>query len=159
MADYVAAMKRLPDRVTLKEFMESSRKRHPVNMPKTAVAEVVAELIKSKIDAGKSEIYLKDVREQLNHFANAFQVPISSITGAEIEAYLRALGRSGRTQNKYRRIIGTLFKFATRRGYLPKDQNEFDAVEKADDDSGHIEIFTPAELRKLLATARPEMFV
>ena len=134
-------------------------KRHPANLPKKTIAVVVAELIKSKTDAGKSDIYIKDLQGRLNHFANAFQVPIGSVTGAEIEEYLRALGRSGRTQNNYRRIIGTLLKFATRRGYLPKDHSEMDAVEKADDDSGDIEIFTPAELRKLFAAARPEMFV
>lgn len=52
----------------------------------------------------------------MNHFASAFQNPIASVTGAEIEEYLRAFGRIGRTQNNYRRIIGTLLKFAARRG-------------------------------------------
>ena len=157
VADYVAAARRLPDGVTLKECVEFWLRRHPANLPKKTVAEVVCELIKSKTDAGKSDIYIKDLQGRLNHFSNAFQVPLTSVTGAEIEEYLRALGRSGRTQNNYRRIIGTLFKFATRRGYLPKDQNEMDGVEKADDDAGDIEIFTPAELGTLLAVARPEM--
>ena len=74
-----------------------------------------------------------------------------------MESFLRGLGRSGRTQNNYRRIIGTLFKFAIRRGYLPKDHSELDAVERAEDDSGEIQIFTPDELARLFAVSRPEM--
>lgn len=157
--DYVANARRLPEGVTLKECVDFWLKRHQTNLPQKSVTEVVAELIKSKTDAGKSDIYIKDLQGRLNHFAASFQVHIDSVTGAEIEEYLRALGRSGRTQNNHRRIIGTLLKFATRRGFLPKDHNEMDAVEKADDDSGDIEIFTPTELRKLFAVARPEMFV
>ncbi|MFN0102093.1 MAG: tyrosine-type recombinase/integrase [Bryobacteraceae bacterium] len=159
VADYVAAARRLPDGVMLKECVDFWLQRHPANLPQKTVAEVAAELIKSKTDAGKSGLYIKDLHGRLNHFANAFQVPIASVTGAEIEEYLRALGRTGRTQNNYRRIIGTLFKFAIRRKYLPRDHDELAAVEKADDDSGDIEIFTPAELRQLFAVARPEMFV
>lgn len=158
VAEYVAAARRLPDGVTLKECVDFRLKRHQTNLPQKTVAEVVAELIKSKTDADKTDIYIKDLLCRLNHFANAFQVPIASVTGAEIEEYLQAPGRSGRTQNNCRRITGTLLKFATRRGYLPKDHSEMDGVERADDDSGDIEIFTPTELRKLFAVARPEMF-
>jgi integrase len=159
VADYVAAIKPLPNGVTLKECAAFWLKRHPTSLPKKTTAEIVAELVKSKTDAGKSDLYIKDLQGRLSHFASAFHVPLASVTGAEIESYLRSLGRSGRTQNNYRRLVGTLMKFAKRRGYLPKDHDELDAVEKADDDSGDIEIFTPAELRKLFAVARPEMFV
>lgn len=116
VTDYVAAAGRLPSGVTFKECVDFWLKRHQTNLTQKSVAKVVAELIKSKTDAGKADIYIKDLLCRLNHFANAFQVPIASVTGAEIEEYLRALGRSGRTQNNYRRIIGTLLKFATRRG-------------------------------------------
>jgi integrase len=56
---------------------------------------------------------------------------------------------AGRTQNNFRQLINTLFKFAVKRGYLPKDHDEMNAVELADEDAGDIEVFTPAELRKL----------
>src|SRR5262245_61815790 len=92
VADYVAAASRLPDGIMLKDCVDFWLKRHPTNLPKKIVAEVVAELIKSKTDAGKSDIYIKDLQSRLNHFAKAFHVPIVSVTGAEIEEYLRALG-------------------------------------------------------------------
>ena len=42
-----------------------------------------------------------------------------------------------------------LFRFAFKRGYLPKDHDEMSAVELAENDGGEIEVFTPVELRKL----------
>jgi integrase len=50
-----------------------------------------------------------------------------------------------------------LFKYAVKRGYLPKDHDELSGVERADDSGTDIEVFTPAELRKLLDMVRPEM--
>lgn len=97
---------------------------------------------------------------RLGQFADAFNVRITSVTGKQIEDFLRAprpaRGKegssyvlSGRTQNNFRQQIITLFKFAIKRRYLPKDHDEMHAVELADEDNGDIEIFTPLELRKL----------
>ncbi len=157
ISDYVSSVKRLPENVTLKECVDAYLKRHPTGLPHKLVREVVDELINSKTAAGKSEIYIGDLEGRLIQFSETFQVPISAITGRQIEEYIRGLGKSGRTQNNHRRIIGTLFKFAIKRGYLPKDHDEMNAVEKADDQSGDIEIFTPDELQKLFANARAEI--
>ncbi len=159
IADYVATMKRLPEGVTLRDLADCYLKRHPAGLPAKSVREVVDELIKSKTEAGKSDVYIKDLEGRLYPFAEAFQVRLSTITGLQVEEYIRALRLpgstantprlSGRSQNNHRRIIGTLFKFAVRRGYLPKDHDELSAVERAQDDNGEIEIFTPDELEKL----------
>jgi len=160
VADYVAAVRRLPENTNLKEVVDAHNKRHPVGLPQKTVREVVNELLESKTKSGKSDIYVKDLRLRLGHFADAFKVPISAVTGKQIEEFLRAArpprskeGKSyflsGRTQNNFRKLINTLFKFAVKRGYLPKDYDELDAVELADEDNGDIEIFTPVELRQL----------
>jgi len=157
LAEYVNAAKRLPENVTLKECVDFYLKRYLIGLPQKTVKEVADELIDSKSKAGKSDVYIQDLQGRLNRFANAFNVRIAMITGKEIEAFIRSLGRSGRTQNNFRRIIGTLFKFAIKRGYLPKDNTEMDAVEKAEDGSGEIEIFTADEMQKLLFHCRAEM--
>jgi integrase len=160
MTEYVAAMQRLPANVSLKEVVDFYVKRHPIGLPPKTVREVMNELIDSKTKSGKSDVYIKDLRLRLGQFANVFNVPISSVTGKQIEEFLRAARParskegnayflSGRTQNNFRRLINTLFKFAIKRGYVPKDHDEVNAVELADEDYGDIEIFTPAELRKL----------
>jgi integrase len=161
MTEYVAAMQRLPANTSLKEAVDFYVKRHPIGLPSKTVRDVLDELVESKIKSGKSDVYVKDLRLRLGHFANAFNVPVSAVTGKQIEDFLRAArparskeGKSyflsGRTQNNFRRLINTLFKFAIKRGYVPKDHDELNAVELADEDYGDIEIFTPTELRKLL---------
>ena len=160
VTDYVAAMKRLPVSTSLKEAVDFYLKRHPAGLPPKIVREVMEELLESKTKSGKSEIYIKDLRLRLGQFADAFNVRISTITGKQIEDFLRsprpARGKdspsrilAGRTQNNFRQLINTLFKFAIKRGYLPKDHDEMQGVERAENDSGEIEVFNPLELRKL----------
>lgn len=157
VADYVAAAKRLPDGVSLRECVDFFLKRHPSGLPRKTVREVLDELLATKTNAGKSDIYVKELRRRLGRFADAFQVPIAIVTGAQIEELLRKRGHAARTQNNERRLIVMLFKYAVKRGYLPKDHDELSGVERADDSGTDIEVFTPAELRKLLELARPEM--
>jgi integrase len=162
VTDYVAAVRRLPEHVSLSEALEFYLKRHPIGLPPKTVREVVDELIESKTSAGKSGVYIKDLTSRLGAFADSFQLRITSVTGKQIEEYIRGLktlngnesqrrSLAGRTQNNIRRLVSTLFKFAIKRGYLPKDHDEISGVEKASVDSGEIEVFSPAELQKLFA--------
>jgi integrase len=58
------------------------------------------------------------------------------------------------TRNNFRRHIITLFNFARRRGYLPRDrETEAHWLEKAKIKSKPIEVFMPGELAELLAVA------
>ena len=162
VTDYVAAIRRLPENVSLADAISAYLKRHPTGLPQKTVKEVVDELIASKEGAGKSDVYVKDLTSRLGAFAIKFNVRIANVTGKEIEDYIRGLKTAnndetkrhqiaGRTQNNIRRLISTLFKFAIKRGYLPKDHDELGGVEIASVDSGEIEVFTPAELKKLFA--------
>lgn len=160
ITDYVAVMRRLPEHVSLSEAVEFYLKRHPIGLPAKTIRKVVDELIESKTNAGKSDVYIKDLNSRLGAFADSFQLRISDVSGKQIEEYIRGLKTlngdesqrrqlAGRTQNNIRRLVSTLFKFAIKRGYLPKDHDEINGVEKASVDSGEIEVFSPAELQKL----------
>jgi integrase len=159
VADYVDAVKRLPIGISLKEAVDSHLKRHPAGLSVKTVKEVTDLLIKAKQEAGKSDVYVKDLRLRLGHFADRFNVPIASVTASQIEDFLRsarvkkksgaAQTWSGRTQNNYRQRINTLFEFAIKRGFLPKDHDEIAGVELAEEGHEDIQIFTPTELRKL----------
>lgn len=162
ITDYVAALRRLPPSVSLNDVVSTYLKRHPSGLPQKTVKEVMDELILSKEGAGKSDVYIKDLKSRLGAFATNFNVQIANVTGKEIEEYIRGLKTqnedekkrrpiAGRTQNNIRRLISTLFKFAIKRGYLPKDHDELGGVDIAAVDSGEIEVFTPDELRKLFA--------
>ncbi len=165
---------RISGGVLPKEMAEFYVKHHPKNLPKKLVAEVVEELLEAKDADGMSEVYLKDLRLRLARFADKFTGPILSITTTDVENFLRDLKKpgptgkdkkpvmktlTGRSRNNYRRTIGTLFHFAEARGYLPKAHGRIEAVAVAREESGDIEIFTPAELEQLFMTARnkPEL--
>jgi hypothetical protein len=49
--------------------------------------------------------------------------------------------------------VSVLFHYAKSRRYLPKDHDELASVPVANDKGGEIEIFTPGELKELLAVA------
>lgn len=151
IGDYVASMKRLPEHVTLGDCVTQFIKRHPSGLPRKTVREVMDELIAAKRTADRSHDYLRDLDSRLGRFATDFAVPIATVTGVEIDTWLNSLGKSPRTKNNFLRLVTTLFKFARARGYVPKDHDELDAVERADDSEGEIEIFTPVELNKLFA--------
>ena len=59
---------------------------------KTTVADLVAELLKAKRKDGRSEIYLRDLRNLLAIFSRDFgDRPIAGITVEELDNWLRAL--------------------------------------------------------------------
>jgi integrase len=151
VSDFVSAAKRLPKSATLRECVEFYNLKNPTGTHKETVRKAVDELVLAKTNAGVSPVYSKELRLRLGQFADAFQVPITTVTSQDIQSWLIKRGVSGRTQNNYRRLISTLFNFAIRRGYLPRGHDVIYGVEKVRDSGGEIEIFTPAELRKLFA--------
>src|SRR5262249_23542470 len=59
------------------------------------------------------------------------------------------------TRNNYRAAIVTLFRYARKHGYLPREQQtEADLVDKVKDRGKKIEILTPKQMAKLMAKAK-----
>jgi integrase len=136
---------------------EYYKKMHPTELPMKLVKVVIDELLISKRGDGLSEGYLKHLGYDLKKFSQAFSCNIGSITGAEIDAWLRGLNVSGRTRNNLRCSVHTLFAYAKARKYLAKDHDELEAVGRAKDREGEIEIFTPTELVEILSHAKEEI--
>jgi integrase len=131
-------------------------RRNPSVLPKKTVREVVDEFIADKKANGKGERYLSDLRYRGNKFASAFNCGIAEMSAAKIEDFLLSLKLSAQSYTNFRRVLGTLFAFAKRRGYLLKDHDELDRVEKLRPDNGEIEIYTPDEFSRLLRAANAE---
>jgi len=130
--------------------------RNPGVLPKKSVRQVVDEFIADKQAKGRGERYLSDLRYRGNKFARAFSCGIADLKGATIEDFLLSLKLSAQSYTNFRRVLGTLFAFAKRRGYVQKDHDELDRVEKLRPDNGEIEIYTPDEFRRLLLAANAE---
>jgi integrase len=136
---------------------EYYRKMHPTKLAVVSVKTVIDELLASKRGDGLSDGYLRHLGYDLKQFNQTFSCNIGSITGAEIDAWLRSLNVSGRTRNNLRCSVHTLFAYAKSRRYLAKDHDELESVGRAKDRDGEIEIFTPAELVEILSHAKEEI--
>ncbi len=118
------------------------------------VAQVMEEFVASKRANGCSQVYIDDCTWRLRRFARDFQMPISHVCTRDIEEWLCKLTTSLATRNNFRRHIITLFNFARRRGYVPRDrETEARWLEKPKLKSKPIQIFTPQELGELLVVA------
>ncbi|MGH8094503.1 MAG: tyrosine-type recombinase/integrase [Chthoniobacterales bacterium] len=117
-------------------------------------AQLVAELLMAKKADGASRPHLADIRSRLNKFANKFDgQTVATITGAEIDDWLRSLGVAPATRNHYRRLLVLMFNFAMRRGYTtgnPAEKTE--KVKERHDRPGILKI---AEAARLLENATP----
>jgi integrase len=126
-------------------------------LPQKTVKEVADEFIAARQARAASERYLADLRFRLTHFARDFKVNIASVTSPDLQRWFDGKKLSRQSVRNFRTVIGTLFGFAERRGYLRRGTNpvRFTETVKVKRTAG-IEIFSPAELAKLLATAAPE---
>jgi integrase len=119
------------------------------------VADVVAELLKVKESRGASARYLNELRNRLKNFSDAFQCNIGNVETKSIQAWLDGMKRldgtklSSQSYNNNKRVVYLLFEFAIARGYSL--DNPVKAVESVKIRNGNVEIYTPAEITKLLA--------
>jgi integrase len=156
--DYVTAIRRLPQGISLREALDFFLRRNPAYQPQKTVLQVVDELIDAKTKSKRGDKHLADLKSRLGRFADAMQMNIGQVTGVQIEQHLSGLNVAGRTRTNHLRHINSLFKFAVRKKYLPKDAlDEIEAVEKPEVELTKIEIFSPEELREILTAARPEI--
>lgn len=115
---------------------------------------LLAELLAAKQQDRLSPEYLHDLEVRIGAFAADFTLPISNITAPAIDDWLRGLDVGLRSRQNYHRAIRTLFLFAKSRRYLPKDWDEIPKFPRTGATDAPVTIYTPDELKKLLAAAR-----
>jgi integrase-like protein/integrase family protein with SAM-like domain len=149
--EYVEAKKQgVPLAVAAKFYAES----HNAKLPDKTVSEVVEEMIAAKRKDGASRAYLAPLKTCLDHFAHGFKDNIAHVQTSDIDAWLRTLKQSPRSRNNHRNAVVLLFNFAKSAGYLNRDRTtaaEHTALARKKVEA--IEVFTPADLSKLIAAA------
>lgn len=162
---YADAHNLLPAGTTVLDAVRYFVGRHPSAGARKLVPEVVAEYIRDREAAGVSAIHLRDLRIRLGRFGDAFNVPITSVTTATVNDYLKALTNalngkpsSPRSRANHRALIIALFNFARLQNYVSRDH----AAELADLPvpkfrHGIVEVYQPEEFRRLLAAAGDEL--
>lgn len=120
------------------------------------VHELIAGFLEAKRKDGASIAYLTDLRYRLGRFAVDFaQHRVAEITTQELDDWLRALPVAAQGRNNFRTVLGTLFEFATARNLAR--ENPIERTLRAKVVRPPPAIFTPAQMRGLLANADREL--
>ncbi|MHC1765245.1 MAG: tyrosine-type recombinase/integrase [Verrucomicrobiia bacterium] len=151
------ALKRL-EGASLEKAVEFFVEHHPRRATTKTVSEAVAEFLAARKADGCGKRHLDDLKFRLEKFAAAFNCPLTSVTTQLIVDWLRTFNCGGRTRNNYRTALRNFFRDAAGRGLISDRQISWDpdhGVTLAQEEDGVIGIFTPTELQKLLAAAKP----
>ena len=117
------------------------------------VEQLTAELLETKRKDGRSEIYLRDLRNILAIFVRDFgSRAVAGITVEELDNWLRALPGSPKTRTNFRANIGVLFSLARQRRIITENPIEFTAKPKLPDNPP--EVFAVDQFRALLEAAQ-----
>ena len=120
------------------------------------VADAVEAFKAEKRAEGRSEVYVEDLRYRLDDFVKAFNVEVRQLTPADVRDFLGELKFSARSFNNHRRTLHTFFNFCQSRGWLSREADLLEGIGKRKEAPTDIEVFTAAELRKILHTATPK---
>jgi integrase len=156
--EYALAVKALPSGVTLQDAVGFYRRLNPSSIEKRTVRQIVDEMLAVKRAANLSAAHVRDLEVRLGRFSDSFQINLCDLNGTMIEKWLDGMKISGRSKLNYLRVVATLFRFAIRRKYLPKESfGEIEAVQPPRVDNREVAIYTPDEMREILAAANPKM--
>jgi integrase len=141
-------------------IVEAARyyKKHvDIDLPQVTVGEAVEKFYRTKEAEGMSAIYLKDIRGLLGDFARHFQCPLSSIQPDDLRQYLNRKRVGLVSKENRRRMLVVLFNFARENGWLrPNEKTAAEALGTYKIKQREVEIYTPAEVRRLLNAAEPD---
>ena len=159
IVEYALAIeKHLPSGVTLQDTVDFYRRLRPSSIEKRTVRQIADEMVAAKRAANLSAAHVVDLKIRLNRFCESFEINLCDVTGIMIEKWLDGMKISGRSKQNYLRVVTSLFRFAIRRRYLPKESfGEIEAVQPPKVDNREVVIFTPDEMREILAAAKPKM--
>lgn len=121
------------------------------------VPDAVQAMIEEKRQAGLSQLYLNDLRYRLGGFAEQFQCAVRDLTPSDLRRFFTELKLSARSFNNYLTTISTFFAFAQDHGWLSKDADLLSRIEKRKEKAAPVQIYSPAELSKLMKHAREDL--
>lgn len=140
---------------------ESARefvKRHSKQLPKITVPDAVEKCLTQCRKDGKSKVRMHELTVYLNQFAESMNCEVSTMTPAIISQYLTGLTVSERSKRNCRDVLGFFNRWLVLHGYLDRATNLLENVQKYSKRVGKIEIYTPAEVSRLIEKASDDVF-
>ena len=128
---------------------------HGRGIKRKAVADAVDAMIAAKTAKGVSDVYLADLRYRLGTFAEAFHCDVSALMPDDVAKFFDGLSLSPRSHNNFALALRTFFRLAQRHGWLSKEVDLLERVERRSEKRVPVKIFTPSELAKILSNASP----
>ena len=133
------------------------KKHVDVDLPQITVAEAVRKFREAKAAENLSAAYLHDIDVLLGDFADDFQCPLASIQPEDLREYLNGKRVSLVSKENRRRLLVVLFNFAKAQGWLRKnEETAANALGTYKIKQREVEIYTPAEITRLLNAADPD---
>jgi integrase len=157
MSDFINARKRLGDYgKTINDAADFFiHHLEQIRRCKVTVKELTAELVEAKRKAGRSAIYLRDLKNILAIFGQSFgQRSVASVTVEEIDQFLDARPGSLKSRMNFRQNISVLFGYAKKRRMIA--DNPVAHTEKPKLPDTPPEILSVDETRELLEAAQRE---
>jgi len=160
--DYATTRASLLKGVTLGETAQFYKQKHPANIPRKTVAEVVAEFIADRRSAGCSAVHVHNLEIRLGQFSKAFVLPIIAVSAPLVQQWIYGLmnqktkkATAARTKENMLRQIVSLFNFARRQKYVPAELAlELSEISTPRKQPAPIGIFTPDEMRHSRGSGR-----
>lgn len=128
---------------------------HKQSSPCPAMPDLVREFIKHKEGMRLSEDHVQDLRKSLARFVEVVRVEMPMVRPNHVEDWLGSMqDASPRSRRNRMAAVRNLVSYCERRGYLPKGSLDLSVIEFPRGES-EVQIYTPTQLRKILASVRP----
>src|SRR5262245_48224646 len=138
--------RKLLNGVLLIEAARFYEKHNLRGIKRTSVAVAVDDMVAVKARKGVSDVYLADLRYRLGAFKEVFYCDVNAIAPDDVAAFFENLRLSLCSHNNFVRTLRTFFVFAQRYGWLLKEVDLLERVEKRSEKRSLVEIFTSSEL-------------
>jgi len=121
-------------------------------LPVKLVVDVVDAMLEEK-RTSVSRRTMGDLKSRLDRFAKDFSCPIATVTTSDIQVWLDRMKTGPRNKINYRNKLSVLWNWAWRRNYVLSNVVERTELPRDAGEGSAIEIYTPAELSRLIAAA------
>jgi integrase len=120
------------------------------------IPDAIKHLVETKMRAGKSPQYGKDLSNRLRRLADAFPShTLAQITTADLDGFLSGLPVAPGTVNTFRRDIRTLWSFSEKRGWSEsKTAKNTEAASVVDSTPG---VLTPSQVAELMGASHDDV--
>jgi integrase len=149
--------RKLLNGVPLIEAARFYEKHNLRGIKRKSVAAAADEMIETKQRKGVSDVYVADLRYRLGAFREAFHCDVNAIAPDDVAVFFDNLRLSPRSHNNFVRTLRTFFRFAQKHGWLSKEVDLLERVEKRSEKRTPVEIFTPSQLAAIFGKASPEV--